>query len=709
MLTSAPGLRQWVFNSRWRDTLKIIFALSGAAAVPWWLGSPTLTIPLTLGVVAAALASLDDRLTGRLRNLLITLVSFFIAAVSIELLFPYPWLFALGLACSTCGFMLLGALGQRYATIAFGALLIAVYTMLGTAMYQSWYLQPLLLLAGAIWYNALTLLGHLMFPISPLQDDLARCYRSLAHYLSAKAGCFDPDSEESDDSILITVAMANGQLVEALNQVKATLLTRLRGDHGQRSTRRSLHYYFVAQDIHERASSAHARYQQLREELRFSDVLFRFQRLLEMQARACEKLSQSILLRRRYQHDPRFERLFSHLDAAIARAGAGAPLGALHPLLSNLRSIDTQLATIESEQAIARMPTEDNSLSDDKLTGWLDIRSRLRLNLTPESALFRHAVRMSLVLCAGYAFIRLSGMHYGYWIMLTSLFVCQPNYQATRRRLALRIIGTVAGIVIGLPVLYFVPSTEGQLVLIVLSGTLFFAFRNSQYAQATLFITLLVMLCFNLVGQGFEVALPRLFDTLVGCAIAWAAVSFIWPDWRFRRLPAVVEKSLTANCRYLDAILVQYHQGKDNRLEYRVARRDAHNRDAELASVVSNMSAERRAGGELMDHAFRLLCLSHTFLSYVSTLGAHRGLIDNPAVLNILNDATCYVDDALHHQNVDAFQARLSQEREDLLARIAQLEPEPGAREQLVMQQVGLLLALLPELTGRSRLIAQQS
>ncbi|CAK8736797.1 Inner membrane protein YccS [Sodalis praecaptivus] len=154
---------------------------------------------------------------------------------------------------------------------------------------------------------------------------------------------------------------------------------------------------------------------------------------------------------------------------------------------------------------------------------------------------------------------------------------------------------------------------------------------------------------------------------------------------------------------------MQYHQGKDNRLEYRVARRDAHNRDAELASVVSNMSAERRAGGELMDHAFRLLCLSHTFLSYVSTLGAHRGLIDNPAVLNILNDATCYVDDALHHQNVDAFQARLSQERENLLARIAQLEPEPGAREKLVMQQVGLLLALLPELTGRSRLIAQQS
>jgi hypothetical protein len=44
--------------------------------LPWLLGDAKLTIPLTLGVVAAALADLDDRLTGRLRNLIITLISF---------------------------------------------------------------------------------------------------------------------------------------------------------------------------------------------------------------------------------------------------------------------------------------------------------------------------------------------------------------------------------------------------------------------------------------------------------------------------------------------------------------------------------------------------------------------------------------------------------------------------------------------------------
>ncbi len=631
----SPLLRRYTRNSAWLYNVRIFIALCGTTLFPWWIGEVKLTIPLTLGVVAAALTDLDDRLTGRLRNLAITLVCFFIASASVELLFPWPPLFALGLTVSTIGFILLGGLGQRYATIAFGALLIAIYTMLGVTLYDHWYLQPLFLLAGAVWYNLLTLSGHLIFPIRPLQDNLARSYEQLARYLELKSRLFDPDLEDESQAPLYDLALANGQLVATLNQTKVSLLTRLRGDRGQRGTRRTLQYYFVAQDIHERASSSHIQYQTLRDQFRYSDVMFRFQRMLSMQAQACQKLSRAILLREPYQHDAHFERAFMHLDAALDRVRASGAsdeqINALGFLLNNLRAIDAQLATIESVQTTA--PAGSNTetlLADDRLGGLNDIWLRLRRNMSPESALFRHAVRMSLVLCAGYAFIQFTGLQHGYWIPLTSLFVCQPNYNATRHRLALRIIGTLVGVAIGLPVLLLVPSIEGQLVLIVLTGVLFFAFRNVQYAHATMFITLLVLLCFNLLGEGFEVALPRIIDTLIGCAIAWAAVSFIWPDWKFRNLPRVLDRAMNANCRYLDAILEQYHQGRDNRLAYRVARRDAYNRDAELASVVSNLSTEPRADGAQRETAFRLLCLNHTFTSYISALGAHREKLSTP-------------------------------------------------------------------------------
>ena len=705
----SPLLRRYTWNSAWLYNIRIFLALSGTAALPWLLGDAKLTIPLTLGVVAAALADLDDRLTGRLRNLIITLISFFIASASVELLFPWPWLFAIGLITSTIGFILLGGLGQRYATIAFGALLIAIYTMLGTTLYTAWYQQPLLLLAGAIWFNVLTLVGHLVFPIRPLQDNLARCYEQLSQYLELKARLFDPDIEEESQAPLYELALANGQLVSTLNQTKASLLTRLRGDRGQRGTRRTLHYYFAAQDIHERASSSHIQYQTLREHFRYSDVMFRFQRLITLQSQACSRLANAILLRTPYQHDHRFERAFIHLDAALDRIRASGTtssdqLKALGFLLDNLRAIDAQLASIESGQPQTAQKNEtENLLADDSLHGLSDIWLRLRNNLTPESALFRHAVRMSVVLCAGYAIIQITGLHHGYWILLTSLFVCQPNYNATRHRLTLRIVGTIAGIALGLPVLYFVPSQEGQLILIVVTGVLFLAFRLVQYAQATMFITLLVLLCFNLLGEGFEVAMPRVIDTIIGCAIAWAAVSFIWPDWRFRNLARVTEQAFNANCRYLDAILEQYHQGRDNRLAYRIARRNAYNRDAELASVVSNMASEPGATPELREVAFRLLCLNHTCTSYISALGAHREQLTHPAILRLLDDAVCYVDDALHHQPADEERVQLT--LADLSRRIKHLEPRPDSKEPLVLQQIGLLIALLPEMCRLQRQI----
>ncbi|QPW29710.1 YccS family putative transporter [Edwardsiella ictaluri] len=702
-ITFAPSLRRYTYNSALLYNLRILIALAGVAGVPWLLQQPQLTIPLTLGVAAAALTDLDDRLVGRLRNLLITLVCFFIASASIELLFPYPWLFAGGLMLSTVGFILLGALGQRYATIAFGALLIAIYTMLGASMYQFWYQQPLLLLLGAVWYYLLTLIVHLLFPIRPVQEGLARSYSQLAIYLDAKSNLFDPDQEEELNQPLIDVAMANSNLVTTLNQTKLTLLTRLRGDRGQSSTRRMMHYYFVAQDIHEHASSSHFQYQQLSDMFRYSDVLFRFQRLLMLQAHACAQLSQSLILMQHYQHDPRFERAFCHLESTLERIATRhgrqhTLVNSLFNLLINLRAIDIQLANIESEQTLEETREEENTLAEDRITGWHDVLQRIRRQLTPQSALFRHAVRMALVLVVGYAFIQFTGLQHGYWILLTSLFVCQPNYHATKRRLWLRIVGTLAGILIGLPVLYFVPSLEGQLLLIVISGVLFFAFRNVQYAHATMFITLLVLLCFNLLGEGFTVAGPRVFDTLLGCAIAWAAVTFIWPDWHFRQIPAVIARTLNADCRYLDAILVQYHQGKSNALAYRIARRDAHNCDAELASVVSNMSLEPRHSAQSQEAAFRLLCLNHTLLSYISALGAHRQHLDEPVILTLLNDTVCYMDNALNYQDDEVIR-RPHQSIEQLQQRLLTVNLPSDSAGQLVLQQISLMLDLLPELT----------
>lgn len=697
-------LKQATYNTSLMYNLRMLIAFAGTAFVPYFLDYQLATIPLTLGVVAAGLSDIDDRFSVRIMNLVYTYVGFFAAATSVQLLFPHPVAFALGLIVACIFWILLGSLGRRYTTISYGCLVVSVYSMLGVHLFPEWYMQPALLVCGAAWYGLIATISFLLFPIRPVQDKLSACYASLGDFLFAKSSVFDVDmTPDSYQQSLIDLSMENGKLVGIFNDLKASLLTRLKGDRGQKDTRRSLQYYFVAQDIHERADSAHINYQELSKIFQHSDILFRFQRILTIQGKACKDLSESILKRQPYKHNKRFKHTFENLKQSLGKLRHDQvydPLwvNALYALYQNLKGIDAQLRNLETERNIAldKVKQMDHQLKDDDLKGWNDIIVRIRQNLTPESVLFRHAVRLSVVLFVGYIFVQTTGIQYGYWILLTALFVCQPNFNATKRRLRLRIVGTLVGIIIGIAILYFVPSLEGQLLILVLSGVLFFELRSKQYAQATAFITILALINFNLDGFGFSAGLPRMIDTLIGCALAWLGVSFIWPDWKFRRLPRTIRRAIQAQCNYLVDVVQQYHHGRNHGLSYRIARRTAHNTDADVASLISTLATEPDFDTIQKNLAFEFLCLHHTFLSYIAALGAHREKIDDQEILNLLDKALDDIQGALLRDEMPGLTAQ------NMLQTIRQRLKQNSEEDQLaiiILQQLSLMYSILNQLS----------
>ncbi|MFX4308449.1 TIGR01666 family membrane protein [Acinetobacter soli] len=697
-------LKQATYNTSLMYNLRMLIAFAGTAFVPYFLDYQLATIPLTLGVVAAGLSDIDDRFSVRIMNLVYTYVGFFAAATSVQLLFPHPVAFALGLILACIFWILLGSLGRRYTTISYGCLVVSVYSMLGVHLFPEWYMQPALLVCGAAWYGLIATISFLLFPIRPVQDKLSACYASLGDFLFAKSSVFDVDmTPDSYQQSLIDLSMENGKLVGIFNDLKASLLTRLKGDRGQKDTRRSLQYYFVAQDIHERADSAHINYQELSKIFQHSDILFRFQRILTIQGKACKDLSESILKRQPYKHNKRFKHTFENLKQSLGKLRHDQvydPLwvNALYALYQNLKGIDAQLRNLETERNIAldKVKQMDHQLKDDDLKGWNDIIVRIRQNLTPESVLFRHAVRLSVVLFVGYIFVQTTGIQYGYWILLTALFVCQPNFNATKRRLRLRIVGTLVGIIIGIAILYFVPSLEGQLLILVLSGVLFFELRSKQYAQATAFITILALINFNLDGFGFSAGLPRMIDTLIGCALAWLGVSFIWPDWKFRRLPRTIRRAIQAQCNYLVDVVQQYHHGRNHGLSYRIARRTAHNTDADVASLISTLATEPDFDPIQKNLAFEFLCLHHTFLSYIAALGAHREKIDDQEILNLLDKALDDIQGALLRDEMPGLTAQ------NMLQTIRQRLKQNSEEDQLaiiILQQLSLMYSILNQLS----------
>ncbi len=696
--------KQLTYNTTFMYNVRMLIAFIGTAFVPYLLDFQLATIPLTLGVVAAGISDIDDRFSVRIMNLIYTYIGFFITASSVQLLFPYPVAFAIGLIASCLGWILLGSLGRRYATIAYGCLVVSVYTMLGVHLFEDWYLQPALLVIGAAWYGLISTISFLLFPVRQLQDQLSSSYNALGSFLFAKSNLFDVDmTPASYQQSMIDLALENGKLISLFNNLRVALVTRLKGDRGQKDTRRSLQYYFVAQDIHERADSAHIDYQKLAKVFQHSDILFRFQRILTIQGKACQDLAQCIRHRTRYTHNKRFKHSFENLRLSLEKLREDnlydqVRINALFALYQNLKSIDAQLQNLETERNLQLINAQqaENQLKDDDLKGVNDIIIRVKQHLSPESVLFRHAVRLSIVLFIGYVFIQLTNISYGYWILLTALFVCQPNFNATKRRLYLRIIGTLIGIIVGLAVIYFIPSLEGQLVMLVLSGVLFFELRSKQYAQATAFITILALINFNLDGSAFAAGLPRFVDTVIGCALAWFGVSFIWPDWKFRRLPRTIQRSLQAQCQYLAEVVMQYHQGRNNALNYRVVRRAAHNNDAEVASLISTLATEPNIDPTQKTLAFEFLCLSHTFLSYVAALGAHREQIQDQEVLSLLDQALDDIQGALLRDEVPDLSAQ------NMLSTIRQRlsrNDENDQKSLIILQQLSLMLSILPRLS----------
>jgi len=695
------------------DSVKVAIAMGGVVGACLALERSDWLIGPILGVIAAALAETEDRPLGRLLAVVVTLSCFAVTALSVRLLFPFPSIFAVGLLVSTFGFVMLGAISERYGRVSTASLILAIYAMLsasrpGQENAPIW-IDPAQLLAGAAWYELISLLWVLTFAARPARQILASVYMGLARHLALKADLLAPISGRKLDTQQLAMVEENSRLVTHMNKARQVLLGWMKNGQPRPRSARFLKWYFLAQDIHERSSSTHQSYGELARSFARSDILFRCAHLMQLQGGACVRLARAIALDKYFDYGRDSLPALDELAAAVEHVQQSTnPAWQRHAdsitdLVRNLTAIERQLSNAGNPDAL--LQTEDTTLRDSNPASLREAIQRVLMQFTPRSGRFRHGIRLALALTAGYALIHLLNLPQGYWVMLTTVFVLLPTYSDTWRRLGQRIVGTVLGLLSAWTFLHIFPQDEAQLALAVVSGVAFFFFRSDRYMLATASITLLVMLCFNQLGSGYALILPRLIDTLLGSVIAAAAIAFVLPDWQGLRLHLAMAKTLSRSGIYLREVLNQYRAGKDDHLLYRVARRDAHNADAELSLTLSSMLGEPDQYRVTPEASFRFLCASHTLLAYISALGAHREKINDWKYRELI-DAACDQASRALGQLADAFEARRAISLQDLaLKPMPELDDIPAntaPQERRIIRQLSLVTHLLPELAGLS-------
>ncbi len=272
-------------------------------------------------------------------------------------------------------------------------------------------------------------------------------------------------------------------------------------------------------------------------------------------------------LRSNVSLDPRPDALdqIDALTEAIRASPAPTPMisallgDALHQmdaLAGQLRS-SVELASHATPQGLAEFEE-----SQSRAPWTLRLRgsmATLRANLTLESAVFRHAIRLAgcVALAAGIG--RAVSWHRTYWLPMTVAIVLKPDFSATFSRGVLRMAGTLAGL--GFATLLFHLFSTTVLTQIVLIGLLTFVLRSygaANYGILTAAVSALVVLLIGLTGvSAKDVIAARALNSLAGGTLALVAY-WLWPTWERYRINENIARLLDAYRDYFHAISEAY-------------------------------------------------------------------------------------------------------------------------------------------------------
>ncbi len=217
---------------------------------------------------------------------------------------------------------------------------------------------------------------------------------------------------------------------------------------------------------------------------------------------------------------------------------------------------------------------------------------RLRLNLSPRSMTFRHAIRLATACAVTVGTYRALGLPHGYWAVLTVVVTLRTNRGASTRRSADRLLGTVAGLTVA-AVTIAVAEASGARVAIIetmtvitLAATLWTGAARVRWAWAVMAVTACVLTLFQLEQPGdWSLERERLVATILGLGAALGVAFVLWPSTSVDALRRAVTSAGEAIADHLDAVRGAV-TGREADASLEDRRRRAHRRMAQARSTL---------------------------------------------------------------------------------------------------------------------------
>ncbi|HEY0898707.1 MAG TPA: FUSC family membrane protein [Sphingobacteriaceae bacterium] len=634
-MNQTKEIKSFFYSQYFSDGIRITIGAILPSLLLAQFGQLPVGIIVSLGALCASIPDTPGPIVHKRNAMLVTSLFCFFTALITGWFNTSPVLLSILIFALSFFFSMFLVFGNRASAVGIAALLVMVLTTSEQWGKITLWEYAFCILGGGLWYTALSVSINQIMPYRLAQQALGECMKEVAVYLRLKASFYQPDQDhEKLFRKLIDQQVAVNQQQDSVREVlfKSRVVMK-----ESTPTGRLLILLFVdLVDLFEQTMATYYDYKTISTTFGKTGVLNAFQSMILKLADELMNISHHTIInkapRKIYDLQQELEDLKKVIDRVENETGMNILV--LKKILINCRNIVNRIEKMYSY-------FNHKGMENERRAGDLELRKFVEKtsfdfklffeNLNFKSTIFRYALRFAIVCLTGYgiAHFLLSG-RYSYWILLTILVILKPGFSMTKQRNWERLVGTLVGGIAGAAIVYYIKDETLLFVLLLVFMVIAYSFQRLNYIMSVAFMTPYILILFSLLGAGgVNIAEERIVDTLIGCAIAFAASYLIFPSWEHYHLQNYMKRALLANYKYL-CMAAQGFAGKQLDItSYKLARKEVYVSSANLGSAFQRMLSEPRNKQRNPSDLHKFVVLNHSLSSYIATLIAALPSLDN--------------------------------------------------------------------------------
>lgn len=619
-------LKQFLLSQYFFDGIKITVGVLLPSVILYQFDMIHAGIVMSTGALSVSIPDNAGPFHHRKNAMMITLVIIFFVALITGMVNQFMLLSTVWVALCCFVFAMFNVFGARAASVGIAALVILVLGIDQHLHWQEIVVYSFYLVIGGVWYFLLSLLSYSLLPYRPAEQILGECMLHVAEFIRIKARFYNPhtDIKENYKALLdeqVLVHQYQEQVRDVLFRTRKILKDP--SDAGQRLLLTSVDLI----DLYDQTMATHYDYEQINREYGKYDILPAFESVIMQLADELQHIGEGM-----HNHEtvspvhafaPRLALLKHKIDETEAK---GVNVWVLKRVLINLRNISQRIERMYEYETQNIKLHEERKKELPKFVPHQEVDWNVfKANLSFASNHFRHAMRLAVVCVAAFIFSRtVYDTPYSYWILLTIIVIMKPGFSLTKQRNYQRVIGTIAGGIIGVLVLWAFPSHQVRFGFLLVFMVLSYSFVRLRYVVSVLFMTPFVLIVFSFSGatNNFGIIGERILDTLIGAVIAGSASYFLFPSWESYQINNILANLLKANAFYLKSIVEKNNNNPLSHSIYRLARKELYVQTANATTAFQRMLSEPKSKQKEGSKVYKFVMLNHQLSSYFATLSA---------------------------------------------------------------------------------------